>query len=44
MTNALILAMLWMLMYASNVEYPKLFVFMWCLAVFINSFGSKKWR
>ena len=44
MTNALILGLLWLLMYYSNIEHQKLFVFMWWVAIFFNTFAGEKWR
>lgn len=44
MTNALILGMMWMLFASTDVSYPKVFVFMWWLAILFNSFAGEKWR
>lgn len=44
MTNALILSMLFMLMYSNGVEHKVLFMIFWALANLFNIWGSEKWR
>lgn len=44
MTNALILSMLFMLMYYNGVEHKVLFMILWWLATAFNVCGSEKWR
>lgn len=44
MTNALILAMLALLVFSHGVEHMIFFWILWWLATFFNTFAGEKWR